>query len=429
MSHTIYFSLPVENAIAPLETLANVEWPQRNWQAALAGGAEVLVARAGSARGVAICGSEDDCSVRLFTASTRVDVDLALEIAGLFLGIEGIAAANEDEDEFETVAELTEHYDEEFRTSYVTWGANVLFGQGEWDNVVLSGPWGDARVNQSHLTAFNATANPGQALLDNLVEQQSQAHARWQQLNAGDYAWLHQVEPEAARAIVIPWLSTSFEAQTGWDLLQTLPPAVLDAPSVVPVLLAFADRVNAPATHPFHQTIVALGVKFASSDAEFAEDIANEASAAAQHGDFEEALRRFDIIVDLPRLEAREIEAEARNTASGATAAITVDAQASWMCNATWAIQADNNHMAVQTQRAGHYFERALPYAEVNPPIWLNLGAIQFELGNLEAALRFISKAIATGYDRASVENEPMFAPLRAHAKWPAALDGKLQSN
>src|SRR5688500_12700117 len=119
MSHTIL--VPKKRGIGKLfgkpaasgDVLASL--PGLMWASTardlLAQGNEILIARDGSARGVAVMQSDEGTMVRMFTASSRVDVDLALEAVLALMAAGAGVAINEDDEELANAAELGERYD------------------------------------------------------------------------------------------------------------------------------------------------------------------------------------------------------------------------------------------------------------------------------------------------------------------------------
>lgn len=114
-----------------------------------------------------------------------------------------------------------------------------------------------------------------------------------------------------------------------------------------------------------------------------------------QRREFPEALRIFDAIVELGELEAAHY------------------------CNALWLVQRDNTQLAIDAARSRRYLAACLPHGAVNPAIHLNAAAVYTELDEPGEAIAQLLLARERGIDVAPFLDEPLFAPLQAHPRWP----------
>lgn len=421
MSHTIFVPGDAPPA-ATLSAVPGLIWCSADGPGALDAGFEVVVTCDGAARGVALVRKAEGTAVRLFTASSRADVDLAIAaVLALAAAGEG-GALNEDDEELDDADEIADRYDDEFRTAYVAWGPSAMAAQldDEAGSLALSGPWTNAQISGAELAALRRAHADDEAFADavlaHLVAAQRAARPLHARLDAGDVvegrgvieAWIsHQNGPDSAARI--------------WRVLGALPDDALASPMMIDVALSVSAAVSPTGTDPLAARIRDAVVRLAADDPDYAAQLAERAHELAQGGDFPLALVLFDVVVALPDLGTAAID-----VSSGAGVE-HVGAQATWMCNATWAAQADNNKLPVDAARARRYIDRATPYAANNPPLFFNLACLAFEIGDHAAALRFISLAKQHGFQRMqTIADEPLLAPLRADPRWRDALAGTL---
>lgn len=83
--------------------------------------------------------------------------------------------------------------------------------------------------------------------------------------------------------------------------------------------------------------------------------------------------------------------------------------------NALYAVQADNNGLKLDRARATRYLAAAAPHAEKNPTIYLNVAAVQLELGDREAMFVALEAAKRHKLKQrlAELRDQKMFAPFR----------------
>jgi hypothetical protein len=427
MSHSIF----VPGTHAPSATLSKVPgllWCSAESKAALDEGAEVLIACEGAARGVAVMRNDEGTLVRMFTASSRADVDLAISaVLALAAAGEGVAV-NEDDEELDDADEIEERYDADFRSAYVEWGPNVMMQQLEDpdSSLQLAGPWTAPRLSAAELGKLFKKHGEGaqfaDAVLLLLVAQQNAARPLHAKLDAGDVSSVAKLpEGELAIEAWIPHQFGTTGAQRVWRVLGGLSHDVLAAPGLLDSALQAAAQMSPDGSDPLAITIRNTAVQVATKSEPYAEHLADRARELATGGEFAMSLVLFDVIVSLPQLASKAVSVSSGGDHERVTA------QSSWMCNATWAAQADNNKMPVNAARARYYIERATPYGPVNPPLYFNLACLAYEVGDHPGALRFISLAKQHGFKRMeSIANEPLLAPLRSYPQWNDALAGKL---
>ncbi|MEW1547961.1 tetratricopeptide repeat protein [Streptomyces tsukubensis] len=99
---------------------------------------------------------------------------------------------------------------------------------------------------------------------------------------------------------------------------------------------------------------------------------------ASYHRDFAQALTIYDAVVAAP--------------ADGAAPMIYQDA--------LWAVQADNNDLPVQPERARRYLRAALPHGPENPAIFYNAACVWIELDEREKTFECLRLAREHGYSR-----------------------------
>lgn len=411
MSHCIFVRMKRDGlggvfrkATPALEAVCAVPgicWPEG--PASLPETEEVMVAREGSARGVSLRSDGDGVIVRLFTCSSRVDVDLGLDICAALMRAGSGDARNEDDEAFATVDELFDHYDDDFREAYVEWGPNALAQQVPEENgASLGGPWSDNRFDGRKLAQAYAMAPDASTfaeyLLTEMVETQTAARAAKEAI-------------EQRNATAMAALPSAVFANA-WLLLGALDKAKA------------ADGDGSVLT----TSLKDAAAKHAASSVAIARALADAALKAATSGDFAESLELFDIVVSLPPLGLDPVMVqETLTTKQGAQR--SVSEQSSWACNATWAVQADNNGFAVDEPRARIYIDRCLPFAPQNPAIYANCACIAFELGERDRALSFIALAARHGYENLdALAKEPLLAPLSSDARFQSALAGTLQA-
>lgn len=427
MSHSIF----VPGKDAPSATLSKIPgllWCSAESKAALDEGAEVLIACEGAARGVAVLRNEEGTLVRMFTASSRADVDLAISaVIALAKAGEGVAV-NEDDEELDDTDEIEERYDDDFKAAYVAWGPNVMMQQLDDpdSSLQLAGPWTAPRLTATELGTLFKKHGEGpafaEAVLALLVAQQNAARPLHATLDAGDVASVAK-SPEGELAIEawIPHQYGTTGAARVWRVLGGLSSNVLAAPGLLDAALQAAAQMSPDGSDPLATTIRNTAVQAATASPGYAQHLADRARELATAGEFPTSLVLFDVVVALPQLEAKAVSV----SSGGDNERVT--AQSSWMCNATWAAQADNNKMPVNAVRARHYIDRAAPYGPVNPPLYFNLACLAYEVGDHPGALRFISLAKQHGFKRMeSIAKEPLLAPLRSYPQWNDALAGKL---
>jgi hypothetical protein len=168
-----------------------------------------------------------------------------------------------------------------------------------------------------------------------------------------------------------------------------------------------------------------LAVKLASKDVSFAGSLAGVAREFAEGGSFTRALALHDVVMALPPLDTDLVEVASWAPKAASKRKAQVPAQAMWVCNATWAAQADNNKQPVDPARARAYLTQAAQFAPLNPPIFINLACIAFELADHDAAIRLVSQAAEHGCDTRTLAAEPLLAPLHTHPRWANALAGQ----
>ena len=110
---------------------------------------------------------------------------------------------------------------------------------------------------------------------------------------------------------------------------------------------------------------------------------------------YEDALRIYDAIV-----ERRTLELSA-------------------YCNALWVVQQDNTGLPVDGERSRRYLRAALPHAPMNPAIHLNAACVLMELEEPDAAIAELVQAARRRVELTPHLEGPLFAPLRAHERWP----------
>jgi hypothetical protein len=417
-------------------------------------GEVALVACEGAARGVALEAREDGVEVRLFTCASRADVDLAVDLAAAFMSAGSGSAVNGEGISFSHVRELFAHYDEARRAAYVAWGPSVVAEHLSGKNALaLSGPWASVTISAAELRAWREEGGDlATSVLEHLARMQSIARAAHRALDDGPVQDLHRLAAEETRDAacggVAQWLERTSAVPTEragvWDRLSALPPAILaDGRVLFPALRLFAElaaeRANganaANAAHGAERTdgadrapqralaerLRALACGCACRDAAFAHRLAREAFALAQQGKFAGALSLFDAVVEWPRLSAVSGVAERR------TPSVAPSEQSTWMCNALWAVQADNNKLPLDAARARRYVTLSLPYGPENPAIFFNAACVSFELGDRERALSLVSLAAHHRYPNlAAIAREPLFEPLRGDPRFAVAMEGRL---
>ncbi len=87
-------------------------------------------------------------------------------------------------------------------------------------------------------------------------------------------------------------------------------------------------------------------------------------------------------------------------------------------CNALWVVQHDNTKLPIDAARSRKYLATCVPFGASNPPIHLNAAGVCAELGEIEEAITNLVLAKRGGVDLTPYFDEPLFAPLRAHARW-----------
>jgi len=122
--------------------------------------------------------------------------------------------------------------------------------------------------------------------------------------------------------------------------------------------------------------------------------LADAAADFIQRKRYAEALRIFDAIVELGGLAPAHY------------------------CNATWIVQKDNTGLELDAARSRRYLAACLPHAPGNPAIHLNAAAVFTELGEIDDAISQLIAARDRGVDVTPFLGEPLFAPLRRHARW-----------
>ena len=408
---------------------------------------EFLIWREGSARGVAIELRQESTSIRMYTCASRVDVDLAIDATialihdgagspGFFkrLMAKTVVAVNEDDEEFKSVAELQKRYDDSFCTRYVTWGpqqiASIVEEQADPNaSVAMTGPWCQVLIDRATIAGLRANAANdeafSQAVLGFMTSQQNIGRQLRTELRQGHAASLATVPLPVANGVVAAWLvedAARTSADMRWLTAEQLPtPVLLANLSGVLDLLTDEQRWRSP----LGRTICSLALQRADSDVEFATGLADNALAAAQAGHFMYALAAFDVVVDMAPQNIGQIDVMPLIAGQATGGRLAVSAQSSWACNATWAVQADNNKLPVDQQRARHYLTRCLPYAPSNPAIYLNATCIAVELDDLAQALVHTANAKRCGYgNMQAFQQEPLLAPLRNHPGFAQAFAG-----
>lgn len=442
MSHTIF--VPLSAGHPPAATFAKLAGLQFHiaptaWET----DEEYLVWRDGSARGVAVQPQDEGTAIRIFTCASRVDVDLAIDavvaLANDAAGSGGffkrmmsktVLAVNEDDEEFKSIAEIQKRYNDAFRTQYVAWGPQEIANHVEpGASISLTGPWCYLTIEAATFAQLRATAaNPdafSQNVLNHMLAQQAAGRQLRQVLRHGDSSQLASVPLPQANGVVAAWLAEDaalIGPQMMWQTAARLPPAVLQA-NVEGVLQLVPDLQEWNA--PLGRAIFAQAIERANSDPGVATSLANFALEAAQAGAFVPALAAFDVIVDMAPQNVGNVMVESQRNGQASGQRLAVNAQSSWACNATWAVQADNNKMPVDAQRARNYLAKCLPYAPSNPAIYLNATCIAVELGDINEALNYTSLAKRCGYQgMQAFVDEPMLAPLRNHPRFAQALAG-----
>ncbi len=441
MSHTILVpkrKLKRFGAAAPanatLATVAGLVFASPDGGAALAAGDEVLVACTGAARGVSVVGNDEGTAVRIFTASSRADIDLAIQAVLALMGAgRGKAVINEDDEEFSSAAEIDARYDDDFRSAYVRWGPIALAEQAlaEDSSLLLTGPWSEVSMSAAELRTLREANDDDDgfaaAVIEHLVTIQARARPLHAAFASGAPTAL-EGDPTRAAGAVAAWIANeprTADPSRTWRLVAALPEAVLAEPRLLRTALLIAAA--AAATDADAGPLRTLAVRVAAADPEFAGSLGDVAHVFAQEGQFAQALALFDVVMALPALSTATVR-----VATGAPGAIEsrheeVAAQATWVCNATWAVQSDNNKQPVDPVRARRYLTQAAPFAPSNPPIFYNLACIALELGDPDAALGYVAKAKQHGFpNMAGIAADPLFASLRAHPRWTDAFAGRL---
>ncbi|MCL2423081.1 MAG: hypothetical protein FWD11_04175 [Micrococcales bacterium] len=457
------YSILVPGEAAPSGTLCQVPgllWCSEESLAALDKGVEVLVACEGAARGVAVTRTDEGTVVRMFTASSPADVDLAIQaVLALAAAGDGGAVDEEDGDELFSAAEIKQAYGAEFREDYVRWGPAAIVEDIDPDaTVCLTGPWVTSTLTEAQLhEAFEQAGGDdhldeqklSDAVLAILVAEQDAARPLHTRLDAGDVTGI--ACSQQGQMVVAAWLGHQYGptgAERAWRVLGALPADVLATQMLLDQALWLSAQMSPDGDDPVAVQIRDVAVRVAAGNPTYAARLASNALQMAQDGAFGLSLAVFDVVVALPQVtsesatvvstgsfDERDQVLAAERLAhdevglldfTAQTSRIEqVNLQASWMCNATWAAQADNNKLPVNAARARHYIERAEPYGPVNPPVFFNLACLAFEIGDHLAALRFVSLAKQHGYPRmATIAEEPLLAPLQTHPQWPAALAG-----
>ncbi len=434
MSHTIFVFKKkglFRKEVPAAQTLSKVpglSFISSAGPAALAAGDEVLVACAGAARGVSVVLKNNGTAVRIFTAASRPDVDLAIQMVLALMADGSGKAINEDEEEFSSPDEIAERYDDDFREAYVTWGPGALAEQSlpEKSDVLLSGPWTEVTLTAAELQPLRDRYDDqafAAAVLERVAARQAQArslHQAFENPTPGAFTG----DPHVIAQAVAAWIANqpnSADAASTWRLLSALPETVLVNHRLLPTALVVAAEAVPDATDPAVARLRALAVREASTDIGFAGALASGAHELAQAGLFVRALGLHDVVLALPPLATDMIQVQ-----SGSRT-IDVPAQASWVCNATWAAQADNNKLPVNPPRARAYLTQAASFGPANPPIYFNLACLAFEIGDHDQSLGMVSMAQKHGYpDMDTIASEPLLAPLRGHPRWADALAGKV---
>ncbi len=381
---------------------------------------DVLIGCDGAARGVALTAREDGVVVRLFTCASRADVDLAVDLVASFMRAGSGTANDEEGTNFEDVRELFAHYDETRRAGYVAWGPHVVTEHvtGE-DAISLSGPWCAVTLAASDLRAWREKGGDFSArVVDYMVASQTIARAARRALEHGPIEELHRLvgEPtrEAACTGIAQWIEESWADPAlrarACERLGALPPALLGDGRVLFCALRLLSEHECEAANSdaaLADRVRVLASACACRDPHFAIRVAGEALGLAQKGSFAAALVLFDAVVEWPRLP--------------------VPAQGTWMGNALWAVQADNNKLRVDAARARRYVTLALAYGPANPAIFFNAACVSSELGDHERALSLISLAAHHRYPHlAAITREPLFEPLRRDPRFEVAMAGRL---
>ncbi len=449
MSHTIFVpsseTTTEGKAQAILAKLPGIQFdvPPSAWPI----GQECLMWREGSARGVSMVLQPDGIMIRYFTCASRVDVDLALDaviaLATAAAGTSGffkrlvakkVLAANECDEEFTSIAAIEKRYNNTYRTEYVTWGpqqlASMVMEQDDANaTVAVNGPWCHVRLNQELLSQLRTSAASdeafSQAVLSYIIAQQSSGRQLRTALRQGNAAQLATVALPIANDVVAPWLQEDVArcgADLMWQTIAQLPSPVLLA-NLHDILNLVTDETRWQS--PVGRTIYALALEHANSDAAFATTLANNALAAAQAGNIAQALAAFDVVVDMAPQNVGNVQVAPLIDGKPTGQQLEVNAQSSWACNATWAVQADNNKLPVDPKRARHYLTKCLPYAPSNPAIYLNATCIAVELGDLTQALAHTANAKRCGFSNMQeFQREPLLAPLRNHPGFAQAFAG-----
>lgn len=426
MSHSIVVQDPDQPGDV-LSAIPGLRWCSVSARAAFEHGQEVTIACDGAARGVSVqCDEDDDVIVRMFTASSRADVDLAIT-AVRALAKTGSGVLNEDDEGMDCDEEIVERYSDEFRSAYVTWGPTALAAQLDDSEQVaeLGGPWINARISVAELAGLRAAHKADEqfsaAVLAKLVAIQDRARSLHEQLDAGNLAGV-VASPDGA-AVFNLWIQQQMgeeAAAHALSMLREVPDTFFEDRDV---LLGALCNLEFSRDAGFDAKVRAFAVRAATADPSLAQLWANSALEMAQGGAFPSALVMFDVIADLPALP--DLGDTTVATTNGGED--TVPTQSSWMCNATWAAQVDNNKLALNTARTKRYIERALPFGPVNPSLYFNLACLSFEIDDHPGALRMISLAKKHGFARMNeIAGESLLKPLHAHADWTAALNGRL---
>lgn len=414
-----------------LSRLPGLIWSEARARAQLAEGGEVLIARDGAARGVSLRVDEVGMFVRIFTASSAADLDLAIEIVSAMLEARGDLAVNEDGEPLNDLAAVRRRYDAEFRRAYLEWGPlAIVEAVQDGGSAELGGPWANATLSTEDLERLReAHATPAElsaAILARLVDTQRAARAVHDDLAAGRVP----TAPDAiVAAAVESWLESDPEPAAIATALGTVSGAVLDNCRLLTVALVHGPALRAAGASALVRDLRTRAVRAATATPSFANELAARALALAQDEEFPIALELFDVIVLLPALDTDAIDVSSGSVEvdEDERANEHVNAQSSWLCNATWAAQVDNNHLPLDTDRARLYIERALPFAPGNPAIFFNLACLAVEIEDHAGALRYISAAKQHGFARmADIAATAMLAPLRSSPDWSRALAGEL---